>query len=263
LPFPLLAHQAPVLPLKLWRPSVFNGTALVLGSVAPDLEYLLTSHAYVTRGFAHTFAGQFLFCLPFTLAVVLAVGWLGLGEVLVARFGARFAWLVGAATDVAKPGGFKRACASALVGSFSHVAFDDLTHTWAPHWMPSGTLHFARLAFTSAAIAQLVASGCGVVLSIWLLRRVASLPHREAPARRAGASLVVALALLGAAGCLRRARPAIQHPNDYFQAGALYVWGEVAFFAACGAGAGVLVAGMSLAMWDRRKVRRDLTRGSE
>ena len=35
------AHPAAVLPLKLWRPAWFDGVALVVGSMAPDLAYAL------------------------------------------------------------------------------------------------------------------------------------------------------------------------------------------------------------------------------
>ena len=47
----------------------------------------------------------------------------------------------------------------------------------------------------------------------------------------------------------RHARPS---NGTFFDAGRLYVWGYVAFLAACGAGAGVLLAGIILAAWDQR-----------
>ena len=37
MPIPLLSHQAPLLPLKMAWPRYFDGTALVVGSMAPDL----------------------------------------------------------------------------------------------------------------------------------------------------------------------------------------------------------------------------------
>src|SRR4051812_19906912 len=40
-PLTILAHQAAVLPLKLARPRWFDGTALVIGSMAPDLVFVL------------------------------------------------------------------------------------------------------------------------------------------------------------------------------------------------------------------------------
>jgi len=40
MPFTFLSHQAPVLPLKIAAPRWFDGTALVLGSMAPDLFFV-------------------------------------------------------------------------------------------------------------------------------------------------------------------------------------------------------------------------------
>jgi hypothetical protein len=253
LPLPILAHQAPVLPLKLWRPAAWNGTALVIGSIAPDLEYvLLTGDVRANRGFAHGVVGQLVFCLPVTLALVLLIGRFGLGEVLVARMGARFAWLAGAATDVRQAGGLRRACVSALVGSFSHVALDKLTHRVLPRWLPVHRAHLGRLSFTTPTIVQLVVS-CGCVLvALWLLVRIARLPVPPAPAARPGRALIAALALVGSAVALFHARPVIRNPDAYFDAGPLYVWGHIAFVAVCGAGTGALLAGTLLAAWDRR-----------
>ena len=50
-PFTFLAHQAPVLPIKHRRPDRWDGLALVVGSMAPDL-------AYVTSGTDHYFDGH-------------------------------------------------------------------------------------------------------------------------------------------------------------------------------------------------------------
>jgi hypothetical protein len=253
LPLPLLAHQAPVLPLKLWRPAAFNGTALMIGSIAPDLEYLRLSVAYnPDRGFAHSIAGQLYFCLPITTAIVLLVGYGRLGEVLAARLGPRLAWLVGAATDVTTAGGFFRACASALVGSFSHIAFDALTHEVLPHRLPAHNFHLGHLGFTSATLVSFAVSGAAVLVSLWLLGRISRQATTAAPSPRPGRSLLAGLALAGGVLGVVRALPAIRHPDDYFDAGRVYVWGYVAFLAACGAGAGTLLGGVILAATDRR-----------
>jgi len=254
LPLPILAHQAPILPLKLRWPGAFNGTALVIGSVAPDFEYLTAMYP-TTRftGFSHSVLGQLVFCLPVTMALVLLVGGLRLGDVLVARMGARYAWLASAATDVLSPGGLRRAGVSALLGSFSHIAFDALTHRALPRWLPDRRVSLGHLSFTPATILQLVASLVGALVSLWLLRRIS---ERDAvgvtmPVARPGRApivmLAVACALLAAFGT----RGEIRNPDLYFDAGPLYVWGHVAFVAACGSGVGILVAGVLLAIKDR------------
>lgn len=254
-PLPLLAHQAPILPLKLWRPAAFNGTALVVGSIAPDLEYLVNRGPWAA-GFGHTLASQFLFCLPVTMLVVLLVGHLHLGEVVAARF-PRLRWLGDAATDVTKDGGLFRASSSALCGSFSHLALDALTHELLPRWLPVHVFHVGHLKAATSTVVQLVVSGLGVLLTLWVLRRMSMQNTTEAPARRPGAAWLVLGAVLGMALGLQRAMPAIRHPDWYFDAGRLYVWGHTAFFVACGLVAGVLVGAVPLALWDRRSYGND------
>lgn len=58
MPFTLLAHQAPVLPLKLAHPRAWSGTALVLGSVGRTVSE-----------YGHTLEGQLVLRVPATLAL--------------------------------------------------------------------------------------------------------------------------------------------------------------------------------------------------
>lgn len=249
MPLPLLAHQAPVLPLKLWRPAAFNGTALVVGSLAPDLEYFV---AHIRRvAFGHILIGQIGFCLPITMTVVLLIGHLRLGEVIAARVPS-LAWLRGAATDVASEGGLVRALASALAGSFSHLVLDALTHDVIPGWLPQRTYTFAGVSGVTSTVVQLVASVVCAVISLVLLRRIARARAAAAPAPRPGAALLGACAALGVVLALARALPAIRRPHLYFDAGPLYVWGHSAFFVACGFVGGVVLGAVPLALWDRR-----------
>ena len=128
MPFTFLAHQAPVLPLKLWRPRWFSGAGLVIGSMAPDFEKFV--HGVDAGRFGHTLIGQVVYCLPMSLAV----HWL-LTRV-VAEPLARYAPDLGpfhlrdyAASLAAAPSGrWLVVGSSALVGSVSHVVFDGFTH---------------------------------------------------------------------------------------------------------------------------------------
>jgi hypothetical protein len=242
------------LPLRVWRPGAFNGTALVIGSIAPDFEYLLTAGP-IGDGFPHSVEGQFLFCLPVTLTVVLLIGFFDLGAVLVSRTYGRGAWLVGAATDVVKEGGVVRASGSALIASFSHIAFDTFTHVWLPSILPGGTFHVRDLAFSSIAISQVGVSAASSIPALWLFRRVSrEVPSTLPPARR-GLSIIGALALFGAALGFAHCIPAIRRPDDYFEAGRFYVWGDVLFQSAVGAGVGMIAALVLLALTDRRASR--------
>jgi hypothetical protein len=67
MPLTFLSHQAVVLPLKIAAPRAVSGTALVLGSMAPDVEYFL--RGYPTATVSHSWVGQLTFCLPVTLVL--------------------------------------------------------------------------------------------------------------------------------------------------------------------------------------------------
>ena len=132
MPLTFLSHQAVVLPLKIGAPRATSGTALVLGSMAPDVEYLL--RGYPTSTIGHTWVGQLTFCLPVTIALFWVVtrliaepaaanapegGDLHLPDYALLRqqpVSGRH-WLIVAV--------------SALVGSASHVVLDRITDGWA------------------------------------------------------------------------------------------------------------------------------------
>ena len=239
MPVPLLAHHAPVLPLKSRWPRYFNGTALVVGSIAPDLQNFWS----VQNDIGHTFVGQLTFCLPLTLSVVTLVGGLRLGEVIASRMGPRFAWLADAATDVARPGGVERAVTSALVGSLSHVGFDLVTHEGIP--APT-RYHWQHLTFSMHSVAQAVASLLGALVALYYLRRISVQNTRKAPEGRRGASLLGFGAGIGAAVGLHASLGALRHPDWYFEAGRVYVWGYAAFLVVSAGVAGLLAAAAAL-----------------
>ena len=129
MPFTFLAHQAPVLPLKLWRPRWFSGAGLAIGSMAPDFEKFV--HGPDAGRFGHTSVGLFVYCLPMSLGIY----WL-LTRVAAPAL-ARHAPDLGrlhlrdyAANLAAAPRGrwWGVVAASILLGVASHVAFDGFTH---------------------------------------------------------------------------------------------------------------------------------------
>jgi hypothetical protein len=252
-PFPLLAHQAPVIPLKAWRPNWFNGTALVIGSIAPDLQNFW--NVDTPRGmatFGHTLRGQVTFCLPVTLSVVVLVGYLDLGEVIAARIGTPARWLIGVGTIVRRPFGILLAATSALCGSLSHVGLDKLTHDVVPRFLPHGVYRLRGLTFSTHAIIEASTSVICACLTIWFLRRWFPMPAATVP-RRPGMMWLMLFGLLGASAAFARALPATKHPHWYFEAGPVYVWGYVAFLTSVGAFVGALTAAMMLAWYDRSR----------
>lgn len=251
MPFPLLAHQALVLPLKAWRPEWFSGTALVVGSVAPDLEYLALQRPR-TAGFAHSFAGQFLFCLPVTVAVVFYVGRARLGEALAPRLG--LPMIARAATDVAGSQGLVKVVLSALAGSFSHIALDELTHRVAPAWFRGhGNFTWHRQVFDAAVVAQFVVTAVFAIAALLVLRDMVRRAEAPPPPRADGRLLLFAAALAGAVAGGLNARPAFKDPTMYFYAAHIYVWGYGLFHVACGVALAWLLVGGALAWRDARQ----------
>lgn len=123
-----IAHSVTAKPLHRLSRGRLLLPGLAVGAMAPDFEYLV--HLSATRTIGHTVPGLFVLCLPSALVVlflwhrlvgpVLATllrpgtGGLTNGWDQPVRFGppARFAWL----------------CASIVIGSFSHIAWDAFTH---------------------------------------------------------------------------------------------------------------------------------------
>jgi hypothetical protein len=247
-PFPLLAHQAPILPLKAWRPDWFSGTALVIGSIAPDLEYLASYRPRQT-GFGHSFAGQFFFCLPITVAIVLYCNKLRIGEALAPRLGLPF--IQKAATGLDGSQGIFKVVTSALAGSFSHLALDTLTHRYAPRWLYFlGEWRWHGLMLNAASLAQLVLTALGSIITLVVLRRMLK-DAEPAPAPRSdGRMLLMASAIVGAVLGGLRVRPAFRDPTLYFYAAHIYVWGHAIFHVACGIALAWLIVGGILSWRD-------------
>lgn len=162
MPFTFFAHQAFVLPLKVAKPRCFDGSALCVGSMAPDFVY-----AWIGTPFAfhsHTLRAQLTWTLPVTL----------LATHVIRRYLAR---PVG--NQLPEPlGSEMRALAeskhplwisaiSALLGGFSHVFVDGFTH---PHsW---AALRIARLreyvlpGFTWADVLQYIGHSFGSLVGL-------------------------------------------------------------------------------------------------
>jgi len=141
MPWMIPSHQAPVLPLKRWRPHWFSGLALVLGSVAPDLAFVLSLDENGAP-LSHRLAGLFAVDVP--LAIVLHV----LATALVLPW--LLPHLAGGAPlhlhalarcrPVRDAAGVLRVASSALVGAATHVFLDGFTHGdrsgWALAFLP-------------------------------------------------------------------------------------------------------------------------------
>jgi hypothetical protein len=125
MPLTLPTHPIAVLPLKLWQPRWFDGVALVVGATAPDLGYATYGFGPTLR--THNLPALVWWSLPVTLvavwlirraAPVIAAHLPGGGPLRLRDYGAlgavRHPWYV--------------TVISALLGAFSHLAWDSVTH---------------------------------------------------------------------------------------------------------------------------------------
>lgn len=123
------AHPAAVLPLKKKWPGLFDSTALILGSMAPDFEYFLRFKAQGVIG--HTPGGFFYFNLPLVCIAALLWHYI-LKKPFVHSIPAPFQrYFIPALKSSAKAVSFSRVpvfILSAIFGMMTHVFWDAFTH---------------------------------------------------------------------------------------------------------------------------------------
>jgi hypothetical protein len=134
------SHQAPALLLKAWKPRLFSGLALVLGTVVPDLEFILRmDRDWIV---SHTVAAQVYFTAP----MVVLLYWLTVDLVLpwllpYLPAGPPFYWRELATVSRLGERDRPRIALSGMVGGLTHVFLDGFTHGgregWAVRWLPA------------------------------------------------------------------------------------------------------------------------------
>jgi hypothetical protein len=219
LPATIFAHQALVLPLKLRWPRHFSGLALCIGSMAPDLEFIVRmSDDWL---FSHTFAAQFYFSVPVTVLLV----WL-LTSVLVpavlpfVRDHPRLRLHDLAALHApANRWEWSVIATSAFIGGVSHWALDGITHGghsgWAVEFLPwlrapvphpggAVPLHDALQLWLTIGLGLASVQMCAYIvrrrmLWTWRQRTPVSLAKRT---RSEGWRLALALVLFGIQGAV-------------------------------------------------------------
>ncbi|GIJ74589.1 DUF4184 family protein [Virgisporangium ochraceum] len=130
MPLTLPTHPMAVLPLKVWRPRWFDGVALVVGAVAPDLPYAADGYPLGFR--AHAWLAPFWWAAPLALLCVPLVRWTAgrvavhlpaAGPLRLRDYGVlalvRHRWWVTAT--------------SAALGAYSHILWDSVTHDTINH----------------------------------------------------------------------------------------------------------------------------------
>ena len=177
MPFTFFSHQAIVLPAKMKLPRLVSGTALVIGSMAPDFTYFL--RARPPWHSAHTIPGQFIYCLPETLIVV----WL-VRNVIAGPLSERLSdggdFHLHDYGTLAIPRSWPywlKVIPSALLGSFSHIAWDSFTHVdgWSARRLGFDHLVVCTVAGHPLLLYKLLQHGSSVIgaaITLFLLRYI-------------------------------------------------------------------------------------------
>src|SRR5262245_39207676 len=126
MPYPF-AHPAAVLPLPRLMGRLAVPSALVIGSLSPDLWYLAPPLA---REDNHGAAALLWFCLPAGLALY-ALFHLLLKQPLIALLSPRLAAFTPAGLPAAP---WRAVVVSLLAGALTHFAWDAATHAFEPVW---------------------------------------------------------------------------------------------------------------------------------
>ncbi|MEA2716992.1 MAG: hypothetical protein QOI99_1309 [Actinomycetota bacterium] len=174
MPFTYLSHQAPVLAIKRRWPARFDGTAMVMGSMAPDWAYAFRGTPIAFD--AHRGWGLALFCVP---AAVLAAA------ILRRQAGVVFAYVPSPpemplrqlrVLSSRRPG-LAVSAVSALVGALTHVVWDLFTHdgSWGPEHIAglrSHALTALGRTLSWAGVLQWTGHVVGAAVALYLLSRI-------------------------------------------------------------------------------------------
>jgi hypothetical protein len=125
MPLTLPTHPLAVVPLKMWRPRWFDGVALTLGAIAPDVAYAAEGYGLTID--SHAWHAPLWWALPLTLLGAPVVRWAAApvaahlpaaGPLRLRDYGVlatvRHPWRVTAW--------------SAVLGALSHLLWDAVTH---------------------------------------------------------------------------------------------------------------------------------------
>jgi hypothetical protein len=225
MPWMAPSHPAPLLPLKLWKPTAFSGLALCLGAAVPDLEFVLAIKQ--DSVLSHTLVGQLLFTVPIVLVLhalltAVVLPWL----VPLFTFGAPWHFEDLARVRQARTTGeWVRVAVSGFIGGLSHLLLDGFTHGSATGWgvhrwpifatpipLPLGSVPFydclhvtLTVVLGSYGIWQAAHMGRRRLLADWYPNRESATREATPSERRGALGYFAACALLGFAVGAQRA----------------------------------------------------------
>lgn len=202
-----VSHAAAVLPLQRLTRSRVPLAAMMIGSMAPDLQFFVPFD--ISRAFTHDFSGVFLFCWPAGLAL-----WLLFVKVLerptIELLPAAWRERVPRSMPVT-PRALLLASLGVVIGAITHIAWDAFTHGSTPVSQYFPGLEAALFEFRGHTIhvyglLQYLSSVAGLLaLAYWAYNLRYAPPPRRAPRHHSGflsdrARLIAALMVVGSSG---------------------------------------------------------------
>ena len=207
-----LSHPAAVLPLRHCCRRL-NFAALLIGSITPDLGYYIPG--FPAHWQTHTLAGILVPGLPAGLLMLALFHLLRrpLCRVLPQPHRRALSSLANRPLRWPHPGNIALAVVSLLLGAWTHIAWDDLTHRgrWgAQHiaWLNRTVFSFGDQTFAVYACLQWLSSVAGALILLWAyrawLRRQPGQPAaaRDCPGQRQRYLLLAAAAVAATAASL-------------------------------------------------------------
>jgi hypothetical protein len=243
------AHPAAILPLR--RSKFLQTVPLIIGSMVPDALYFFPWRVvrYLGNlGDTHTAYGSLAIDVPLGLAFLVAT--LLLKEPLTILLGSRVRWICLRSIERfhARPLHWPIAVFSLLIGAWTHIAWDSVTHQTG--WTAE------RVAVLSAPVSvfgwdtetshllQYLSSVFGlIVVVLWLrglLKRVPATVSGDQPRARASWLLLLLIVIASLAIGVARALLA-WHAGTYYRLGYLLLTRIIGWFGALYLSAGIVV----------------------
>lgn len=238
MPFAFPAHAAAAIPICRLTPTLFHSTALVVGTCAPDLVYVVSRSDLGS----HSLSGLFTVCLPLgILALLWAEGlvlpWLA--SVVPSMLGIDWPKVL---RPVGLPRGWRQLGGSVLalvLGAMSHLLWDGLTHAgWWPAraiygdvtlWIAGRPHHMTGLLWQASSLLG------SLLVVVYLL---GTFPAQVSPR---GGQLFLAVGafvatVAGAVAPVVRLRTAPDHVDTWGCYTSAATWAFIAFTTVCSVG---------------------------
>lgn len=170
MPLTLFAHQVPTMGLKIARPRWFDGTALCIGSMTPDLAYAISGYVHVDT---HWWDGFWALAVPMALLITVIV---------------RSSTANVAAAQLPDLGGFRLwswrvihrqqpawwlTIGCCILGAATHIALDSFTHPGrsAARWLgyDDVDVHLFGRTEPLAGVFQVFGHTVGSLIGLWML----------------------------------------------------------------------------------------------